>query len=174
MELWPRCKTHRWPTYGVMSINITEIWKVLTSAINYGRWPNYRGGHTEIWHFLIIVINCGRWPNYRGGQLQALLCTRLVVSWCNTTSEGTMPDYSVYQHVGNFIYWTRDEIAMICLRVPFQNLLVSQKRLSGTCHRLGFEQSSSWIRISGNTAMIIACRLAIQTNRAARAYDAEL
>ena len=60
---------------------------------------------------------------------------------------------------------------MICLRVPFQNLLVSQKCLSGICHSLGFEKTSSWVRISGNTAMIIACRLATQKNGAARAYD---
>ena len=84
--------------------------------------------------------------------------------------EWTMPDCSVYQYAGTLICWTRDEIAVICLRVPFQNLLVSQKCLSGICHRLGFEEISSWMRISNNTAMIITCRLATQTNGAARAY----
>jgi hypothetical protein len=39
-------------------------------------------------------------------------------------------------------------------------------------HRSGFEGSFSGMIISDSTAMIIACKLAKQTNRAAHAYDA--
>jgi hypothetical protein len=117
------------------------------------------------------------WSTVEGGRITGVAnFTRCCLpdSWSDDVTqqcEGTIPDYSVYQHVGTLIYWTRDEIAMICLRVPFQNLLVTQKCLSGNCHMLGFEESSSWMRVSSSTAMINACRLATQTNRAARAYD---
>jgi len=84
----------------------------------------------------------------------------------------TIPDYSVYQQVGTLIYWRRDEIAMICLMVPFQKLLVSRKCLSGTCQKLSFEESCSWMRISGSTAMMLVCRVATQKKLAARANDA--
>jgi hypothetical protein len=118
------------------------------------------------------------WSTVAGGQITGVAnFTRCCVTDSRSNDatqhcKGTMPDYSVCQHVGTLMYWTRDEISMICLRVQFQNLLVSRKCLSGTCQKLGFEEICSWMRISGSTAMILVCRVATQTKLAARAYDA--
>jgi hypothetical protein len=50
---------------------------------------------------------------------------------------------------------SRHGMCELAFRVPFQNLLVSQECLSEICHRLGFEEVCSWMRISGNTAVTI-------------------
>ena len=156
-QLWHVAQIHGWPHRNLtVPYKCNQLWQMAELQV----WP-YRNLTVpdkcdQLWQVAELQV----WP------------TSLVVAYQIQHCKGTMPDYSVYQNVGTLMYWTRDEISMICLRVPFQKLLMSRKCLSGTCQKLSFEEICSWMRISGSTAMMLVCRVATQTKLAALAYDA--